>query len=102
MYCFNTQNPKIICHFVPLSHTFIHSTNTQTTAQSSLIMTAINKVFSIEAFLINAHSDSGEDDLFLLKTGVIKSPWQEDTASQAAQGNNDHPGLLTERAEINL
>lgn len=65
-------------------------------------MTAINKVFSIEAFLINAHSDSGEDDLFLLKTGVIKSPWQEDTASQAAQGNNDHPGLLTERAERNL
>ena len=101
MYSFNTEKPKIICHFVPLSHTFIHSANTQTTAQSSLITTTINKVFSTEAFLINAHSDCGEDDSFLLKTDAIKSPRQEDAASRAAQGNNDHQGLLTKRAERN-
>lgn len=81
VYSFNTEKPKIICHFLPLSHTFIHSVNTPTTAQSSLITTAINKVFSIEASLINAYSDSGEDDSFLLKTVAIKRPRQEDTAS---------------------
>lgn len=90
MHSFNTEKPKIICHFVPLSHTFIHSTSTPTNAQSSVITTAINKVFSLEASLINVYSDSGEDDSFLLKTGAIKSPRQGDTASQASRGNSEH------------
>lgn len=81
MYCFNTEKAKIICHFVPLSYTFTHSTNIPTAAQSPLTTTAINEFFSIESSLINVHSDSVEDDSFLLKTGAIKSPRQEDTAS---------------------
>lgn len=36
-----------------------HRANTPTTAQSSLIMTAVNKVLSIETSLLNTHRESG-------------------------------------------
>lgn len=98
MYSFNTEKPKIIFHFISFSCAFTHRANTPSTAHSSLIMTAVNKVLSTETSLLKAHSGSGVRDLFLWRQAQW-SPWEKLQPAQPSPA--DYQGLLTqERAEI--